>query len=102
MPGIAMKQKSAGQSASKIFLRCGFMLPYVSTPNGGDQWLAFHGPAITYNDARKSIASRCYALSRCDTGCNSKTRASAAASAIRPAFKANRTASSLRASATLR
>ena len=28
---------------------------------------------------RESAASRCYALLRCDTGCNSKTRASAAA-----------------------
>lgn len=40
MPGIAMKQKRAGQSASKIFLRRGFMMRYVRTPNGSNQRLA--------------------------------------------------------------
>jgi hypothetical protein len=40
MLGIAMKQRIAGQSASKIFLRRGFMMRYVRTPNGGDQRLA--------------------------------------------------------------
>jgi len=27
-------------------------------PNGCDQWLAAHGPTITPDDARESIASR--------------------------------------------
>jgi hypothetical protein len=40
MPGIEVEQKSAGQSASKIFLRCGFMLRYVRTPNGCLQQIA--------------------------------------------------------------
>lgn len=31
MPGIAIKEKSAGQSASKIFLRRGFMARYART-----------------------------------------------------------------------
>jgi hypothetical protein len=43
MPGIAMEQKSAGQSASKIFMRRGFMVRYVRTPNAGNQRLATKG-----------------------------------------------------------
>ena len=52
-----MKQKSAGQSASKIFLSCGFMLRYVRTPNGKAQQLATNRLPIP-KDAIASLLQR--------------------------------------------
>jgi hypothetical protein len=61
MPGIEMEQKSAGQSASKIFLRCGFMLRYVRTPN-----LYFYGTCSSLtmlDNASVDASALCFQVS---------------------------------------